>query len=180
MVDFLTADASLSVRDAALQAAGENTDPNASAERLRKKYRALRRLARLPEPRKPDQTESKLATIRALYRQSAAETVQARSDLAKAEAEAKDLGLDLGENLVFLTRKLETRRDNLELLTRSTPDLAYSLLVNSGIRTPEEAESAYLRAHEELPTVTAKIALLRRIRNLRHSLGVVDDLSNGG
>ncbi len=169
MVNMLAADPSLSVR-AAANAVGTHAT---NAERLRKRYRTLKRKGQLPS----EETEaSRLAlradAIREMYAQRANRLENMTKDLADAEKKAKALKLDTSPaSLAAQIHNLEAAREVLETLAHSSPDVAYDLLVHQGVTDPEQAIQTIAEAPETLKSLAEKIDVLKKIYRLRPALG---------
>jgi hypothetical protein len=173
MVDLLEADPSLGVEGAATIAArGFPGKLSAHVERLRKKYRRLKKVNQLPKAGRAGRLERRAEDIRQYFKSRKADTDEAKLRLVEKEREAEALGLDITRQDLFeYQRELERRKESLETPAMGSMLFAGSWFLEQGITDPEEAVASSLRAVEELELIEKQIEVLRELRMLRGMAG---------
>jgi hypothetical protein len=174
MVNMLAANPSLGERAAARAAtAGMAGSPETNADSARRRYRTLKKKGELPKEETATSREERMANeIRVLYNQRNSRIADAKDELARAEIRAESLGLNISSDLSAYLKSLDLVKDGLETLTRSSPDFAFSILLNQGITDPEQAIARRAQAVDQLRTMEENIELLRKIHQLRSIAGI--------
>lgn len=170
-MDALTADPSLSDREAAsLATAGLRGVHSSNAERVRKKYRQLKRAGQLPERGDLGLLKQKAKILREHHVRRLAFRAETERELEQAGKEAAAIGLDLSGDLEALERSLEEAELHLRLWVRGPIDYAEVAFSWQGILDPEEQIALLARYAEELHRVENKLGVLRRVRKCRFIL----------
>jgi hypothetical protein len=172
---MMAADPSLEIKSA-IRTLARNWDGNLEThvERIRKWHRRLKQNGQLPAPEDESSRLTRRAgEIRFLYSQRDNQIEKSKKELLDSEKKAHSLGLDIRpSNLLAAIRDLERTRDGLETLARSSPEIAFAILLEQGVTDPERAVELVTHAASIFHTTEEHIELLRRIRNLRGIVGV--------